>query len=96
LRPFGSAERQVIDAAFDVSRLADPRDHLEVGDAPSDRHLKLMRVDQSSEREASALSADRFGQEIGIPSEERSSANAARSRSSAWFSRLEPSPEDPR
>ena len=65
-RGLGSAERQVIDAVCEIGWLADARDQLQVGDALSERHVQLVRVDHSGKRDAPTLSADRFGKEVGL------------------------------
>ena len=65
-RRLGSAERQVIDAVGEIGRLPGARDQLQVGDALSERHVQLVRVDHSGKRDARTLSADRFGKEVGL------------------------------
>ncbi len=72
-RPFedgGSAEREVVDAVCEIGRLTDVRDQLQIGDALSERHVQLVRVDHSGKLETHALSANRFGEEVGSAREE--------------------------
>ena len=64
-----SAERGVVDAVCEIGRLADVRDQLQIGDAPPERHVQLVRVNHPGKRETHALSADRFSEEVGISRE---------------------------
>lgn len=64
------AQREIAESVRQVLRLTCARDQLQVANALTDRHLKLVGEDHSSKGDPFPLAARRFGEEVDVSREE--------------------------
>ena len=69
----GSPQGKVLDPICQIHGFSGGGDQLQVIDAPADRHLQLVGVDDAGEGKPPSLSVGGLCQEVGIPAEQHSS-----------------------